>query len=105
MDKTKAYVKEHYSESGLSIGDVCRTLGVSESYFSSVFKKETGESFVSYLTEYRMETAARLLLETSDKSYVIGKKVGFEDANYFSYVFKKQYGVSPTRYRKREEAK
>ena len=52
-----------------------------------------------------METAARLLLETSDKSYVIGKKVGFEDANYFSYVFKKQYGVSPTRYRKREEVK
>lgn len=103
VDKTKTYVKEHYSESGLSIGDVCRTLGVSESYFSSVFKKETGESFVSYLTEYRMETAARLLLETSDKSYVIGKKVGFEDANYFSYVFKKQYGVSPTRYRKREE--
>lgn len=105
VDKAKNYVLNNYQNPKLSIGDVCSELGVSESYFSGVFKKTTGESFVSYLTEFRMETAARLLLETSDKSYVIGKAVGFEDANYFSYVFKKQYGVSPTRYRKREEAK
>lgn len=105
VEKAEAFVNDHYADSALSLGEVCRKLGVSESYFSSVFKKETGQSFISYLTSYRMEKAASLLLETSDKSYVIGKKVGFEDANYFSYVFKKQYGVSPSKYRKREESK
>lgn len=105
VDSARSIVMQNYQDPDLSIGDVCKSLGVSESYFSGVFKKTTGESFVSYLTRIRMEIAAQLLTETTDKSYVIGKKVGFLDANYFSYVFKKQYGVSPSRYRKKEEDK
>ncbi|MCB6804169.1 helix-turn-helix domain-containing protein, partial [Enterocloster bolteae] len=69
------------------------------SYFSTVFKKETGKSFVSYVTDYRMEQAARLLIETNEKSYVIAQKVGYTDPNYFSYVFKRKFGVSPSKYR------
>ena len=56
-----------------------KDLGVSNSYFSTVFKKETGKSFVSYVTDYRMEQAARLLIETNEKSYVIAQKVGYTD--------------------------
>ena len=82
-------------------------LRVSGSYFSSIFKKETGTSFIGFLTECRMEKAARLLLETEEKNYVIAGQVGYADPNYFSYVFKRKFGVSPSKYRtehtKREE--
>ena len=74
-------------------------LGVSNSYFSTIFKKKTGKSFIGYLTDYRMDQASRLLIETKEKSYNIARQVGYTDANYFSYVFKRRYGISPSRYR------
>jgi len=92
-------VKERYQDPDLSLDIVCSLLGVSNSYFSSIFKKEVGKSFVTYLTDYRMENAARLIIETNEKSYEIASKVGYLDANYFSYVFKKTYGVSPSKFR------
>ncbi len=64
-----------------------------------MFKKETGESFVAYLTDHRMERASRLLIETNEKSYMIARQVGYTDPNYFSYVFKRRFGVSPSKYR------
>lgn len=102
VEGAKNYVRDHYSEADLSLESVCKALGVSESYFSSIFKKETGEAFVSFLTGYRMEKAKDLLLLTNDKNYIIGKKVGYEDPNYFSYVFKKAFGVSPSRFRQKQ---
>jgi len=100
-EKTKEYIASNYSDSTLSIDKVCSYLGVSATYFSSVFKKETGLSFVAYLTNVRMEEALNMLQTTEDKSYVIAGKVGYEEPNYFSYVFKKQYGVSPSKYRQK----
>lgn len=79
----------------LSLDRVCEVLGVSNSYFSSVFKKETGNSFIRYLTDYRMERASQQLIGTNEKSYIIAKNVGYTDPNYFSYVFKRKFGVSP----------
>ena len=78
---------------------VCQELGVSNSYFSTIFKKEEGTSFIGYLTDYRMEKASRMLVETKEKSYIIARQVGYTDANYFSYVFKRRFGVSPSKYR------
>lgn len=92
-------VHDRYMEPNLSLDTVCSALGVSNSYFSSVFKKETGKAFVAYLTDFRMDHAAELILETNEKSYQIAEKVGYLDANYFSYVFKKRFGVSPSKYR------
>lgn len=92
-------VIDRYMEPDLSLDTVCSALGVSNSYFSSLFKKEMGKSFITYLTDYRMDHAASLILETNEKSYKIAERVGYQDANYFSYVFKKKFGVSPSKYR------
>ena len=98
-ENAKQYIADHYSESTLSVDEICSHLGVGTSYFSSVFKKETGVSFVTYLTEVRMNEAQRLLDTTEEKSYIIAGMVGYEEPNYFSYVFKKHFGISPSKYR------
>lgn len=97
--KAQEYVRENYGDAELSLDRVCSALNVSNSYFSTIFKKETGKSFIGYLTDYRMDQASRLLLETNEKNYVIANRVGYADPNYFSYVFKRQFGVSPSKYR------
>lgn len=102
-EKAKSYIEEHYGESDLSVEDLCNHLNVSATHFSVMFKKEVGMSFVAYLTKVRLEHAVELLNNTEDKSYIIAEKVGYPEANYFSYVFKKQYGVSPSKYRMNKE--
>lgn len=97
--EAKAYVHSKYSDEGLSLNDICDVLGVSNSYFSTIFKKETGKTFIAYVTDCRMEEAARMLIETDEKNYIIAKNVGYMDPNYFSYVFKRQFGMSPSKYR------
>lgn len=99
VSKAKEYVHNNYTDEELSLDGVCQVLGVSNSYFSTIFKKKTGNSFIGYLTDYRMDQASRLLIETNDKSYIIARQVGYTDPNYFSYVFKRRFGVSPSRYR------
>lgn len=100
VKKAEEYVRHNYGDEDLSLDRVCEVLGVSNSYFSSVFKKETGNSFIRYLTDYRMERASQQLIGTNEKSYIIAKNVGYTDPNYFSYVFKRKFGVSPSKYRR-----
>ncbi len=100
VEKAKQYIKENYMDYDVSVEKLCFKLHVSPTYFSTIFKKETGESFVNYLTTIRLEEAVKLLNTTDDKTYIIAEKVGYPEANYFSYVFKKKFGVSPSKYRK-----
>ena len=99
VSKAMEYIRNNYADEELSLDNICEVLGVSNSYFSTIFKKETGNSFIGYLTDYRMDRASRLLIETNEKSYIIAKNVGYTDPNYFSYVFKRRFGVSPSKYR------
>ena len=97
--EAKEYIQEHYKDPDLSVEMICRQLHMSPAYFSTLFKRETGQTYVAYLTDIRLGKAVELLNETDDKTYVIARKVGYQEQNYFSYVFKKKFGVPPTKYR------
>lgn len=97
--KAKDYISENFANPCLSVEMVCEFLHISQAYFSTIFKKETGQSYVNYLTELRLNKAIELLNKTDDKTYVIASKVGYTEPNYFSYVFKKKFGISPSKYR------
>ncbi len=101
--EAKQYIQEHYQDPELSVEVLCRNLHMSPAYFSTVFKKETGQTYIAYLTEVRLSKAVELLNGSDDKTYVIAQKVGYQEQNYFSYVFKKKYGVPPTKFRERRE--
>ena len=100
VEKAKQYIKENYSDYDISVETLCSKLHVSPTYFSTLFKRETEMNFVNYLTSVRLEQAVNLLNTTDDKTYMIADKVGYPEANYFSYVFKRKFGVSPSKYRK-----
>jgi len=103
VTKAKAFIEENYTNENCSLEELCKNLHVNPTYFSSVFKKETGENFITHLTELRINMAAYLLDSTEDKTYIIAAKVGYTEPNYFSYLFKKKTGMSPSAYRKRGE--
>ena len=92
ISKAKQYIQEYYQNPDLSVEMLCRELHMSPAYFSTMFKKETGQTYVAYLTEIRLNKAVELLNGTNDRTYVIAQKVGYQEQNYFSYVFKKRFG-------------
>jgi two-component system response regulator YesN len=99
VEMAKDYTKNHYHEGDITINKVCGHLHISAGYFSSIFKKETKMTFVNYLNHIRMEAAKEMLRSTDMKALEIAEKVGYADANYFSFSFRKNVGVSPKEYR------
>lgn len=92
------YIRKHYMDPSLSLNSICSYLNISTSYFSTIFKEETGETFIEALIRTRMEKARELLLGTTLKNYEIAEKVGFSDPHYFGISFKKMTGKTPTEY-------
>lgn len=84
----------------IDIATASRHVNMSESYFSHFFKKETGISFIDYVNKAKVEKAKELMLQTDFKIYEVASMVGFDNANYFSMLFKKMTGKSPNEYRK-----
>ena len=92
------YIQKNYMDPGLSLNSICSYLNISTSYFSTIFKEMTGETFIEVLTRVRMEKAKELLENTTMKNYEIAEKVGFSDPHYFGISFKKITGKTPTEY-------
>lgn len=97
--KAKKYIKDNYKDPDINIEKLCNELYISPNYFCTVFKHTTDTTFTSYLTDTRLEKAKELLKSTDKKSFEIAELIGFSDANYFSYCFKKNVGISPSQYR------
>ncbi|MFI3201814.1 MAG: response regulator [Eubacteriales bacterium] len=94
------YIQNHYAEH-ISISQVSYVICLSEGYFSRLFKKETGYTFVNYLAYYRIEQATKLLQNHKVKVYEVAQLVGYSDSMYFSNLFKKIVGVSPSQYQEK----
>jgi two-component system response regulator YesN len=96
--KAVDYIQKNYRQE-VSLTDVARVIYLNPQYFSRVFRREMGMTFVDYLTKVRMEKAKELLMGTDLPVSAIAREVGYPDANYFSRLFKKKEHVSPTEYR------
>ena len=83
----------------LSLADVSRIVNISPYYFSKLFKEDTGENFIEYLTAIRINKAKELLDASEYSMKEICAMVGYSDPNYFSRTFKKNVGVTPTEYK------
>lgn len=103
IEVAREYMQKKFAEPEISLEVVAAEIGLTTTYFSSLFKKETGETFVEYLTRLRLEEAMRMLEETDEKIYSVAEKTGYPDAGYFSYIFKKKYGISPIQYRRQRK--
>ncbi|PKG25267.1 response regulator [Niallia nealsonii] len=101
IDKAKRYMTQNFQTPSLSLDDAASHINVSNSYFSIIFKQETGYTFVDYLTLLRMEKAKYLLKASSYRTYEISELVGYNNSTYFSTLFKRQFGCSPSEYRKK----
>ncbi|GGH23930.1 response regulator [Paenibacillus segetis] len=97
--EAREYILANYSENDISITKVCNHLHISTGYFSNIFKKEMKMTFVSYLMGVRMDAALDLLRSSDMKAFEIAEAVGFTDPNYFSFCFRKNFGISPKEYR------
>lgn len=95
----KRYISEHLTEN-LSLSDVAEKAGVSTAYLSTLFTQHFGCGFVDYLNKQRIEYASHYMQDGEMKIYEIAYKVGFRDEKYFSRVFKKVMGSSPSEYRR-----
>ena len=95
------YIEENYAQTTLNLNEVAQAIGMSPNYFSGMFSQEMQMTFVEYVTNKRMEQAKRLLRESDQSSAQIASAVGYKDAHYFSFVFKKTVGMSPREWRAR----
>lgn len=100
VDRARSYVEARFDRD-IDYKDVARSLNLSPSYFLHLFKRETGRTFGEYITSVRLERAKELLREGRLNVTEVAFRVGFKSSNYFSYVFKRYEGVSPTAYRRR----
>jgi two-component system response regulator YesN len=100
IKKAKLFIEENYHKD-ISLEDVSRIVDISSYYFSKLFKEETGENFIEYLTNIRIDKAKKLLQNRDMSIKNICVDTGYSDPNYFSRIFKKQVGVTPTEYREK----
>lgn len=94
------FIDKHYPDETISLDKVAREVNISPNYFSAMFSQEVGQTFVEYLTGKRIGEAKRMLRQTDKRSSEIAFAVGYKDPHYFSFVFKKVSGCTPSEYRR-----
>lgn len=99
VKKAENFIRQNHHNPRLSLQMVTDHLAVSTSYFSQIFKSETGSTFVEYLTAMRMEKARGILTTSAKRTYEVAYEVGYSDPHYFSSAFKRATGMSPREYR------
>ena len=99
INEAKLYMSQHFTEPNLMLQDVAKAVGMSNSRFSTVFSQQGGQTFTEYLSFLRLNRAKELLRTTDSKSSQIAYDAGYNDSHYFSYIFKKNTGLTPSEYR------
>jgi len=97
--KAKKYIADNYADQNTTLTRVADVVALSPNHFSTIFSQECNTTFIEYLTDIRIENAKRLLRDTDMKGYDIAYECGFSDPHYFSYIFKKNTGLSPREYK------
>ena len=97
--KAKRFIEQNYADQNTTLTTVAEEVCLSPNHFSTIFSQECKTTFIEYLTNVRIENAKRLLRETEMKGYDIAYECGFSDPHYFSYIFKKNTGLSPRDYK------
>lgn len=100
-----AFIRQHYMEKTLSLNVIANAVHLTPSYVSAVFKKNFKINITDYLTRIRLEKAKELLEKTDFKTYEVSERVGYSNSQYFSVLFKRIIGVSPTEYRQKASLK
>ena len=103
-EAARQYVEKHYAESELSLSTVAEAVNVSPNHLSTVFKEKNGVGFSEFVTEVRIRQAKWLLTTTDLRASDIGDRVGYQNMNYFSMLFKKMTGASPSQYRREHKS-
>ena len=101
--KAKKYIEENYSDQNTTLTKVADIVCLSPNHFSAIFSQQCKTTFIEYLTSVRIENAKRLLRNSDKKGYDIAYECGFSDPHYFSYIFKKNTGLSPREYKASSE--
>lgn len=104
ISKAKKYIQENYAQPDISLHTVAEKVNVSPNHFSTIFRQETGETFINYITTIRMEKAKYLLATTSMRTSDIGYEIGYNDTHYFSYAFKRNTGMTAKEFRRKNSA-
>ena len=100
VEKARRYIEDNYQSPELSLTRVAEYVGLNERYLSTLFSKETGETFMSYLTGLRLQKAASLLRHSNAKVYEIARLCGYQNPENFNKAFRKHYSYTPTEWRK-----
>lgn len=99
VDRVRAYIEQNYANGGLTVADIGKAVYLSSTYVSLLFKQETGQTVGEYLTQVRVDKAKELLRDPQYKFYDICYAIGYTDPSYFTKLFKKATGATPSAYR------
>lgn len=102
LESAITFIEKNYTDDSISLNKVACAANVSANHFSALFSQEMKKTFIEYLTELRMDKAKQLLRCTDKRSGEIAMEVGYKDSHYFSFLFKKTQGITPSDYRSKK---